>query len=56
MFIMGSFLALLRLKKKSVVQNANRAVPNEGTSRMEYRQERERRRSGTRCVNTVETI
>lgn len=56
MFVMGSFLALLRLKKKSVVQNANRTVPNEDTSRMEYRQERERRQSGTRRVNTVETI
>jgi len=56
MFVMGSFLALLRLKKKSVVQNANRTVPNEDTSRMEYRQDRERRRSRTRCANTVESI
>jgi hypothetical protein len=44
MFMLGSFLTLLRLKKKSVVKNANETIPHDDTLREVYRQDRERRR------------
>lgn len=56
MFVMGSFLALLRLKKKSVVQNTNQTVPNEYVRREEYRQDRERRRIRIQTVKTFAFI